>query len=305
MMEKLPIVIEHQRITKPGQLGLGFTPDDGLGLWLNREYIVRECIIDLSALPLEELDEAAAVTWGASATFERCVIKGAGKLLLCGSGDAHKREVEQGRRVWLKDCVLEDFGRRGPEVQAGMRVVLEDCLIRNWGKPDRHTVRDFGAWAHHGGRIDAVGCVFWQDTFWRPWRQFWGDCVGRVGQAWNDERWRGLLRLSTWLPGVCLALRATAGGEAFAWCCWRNRWWIAFPWRRTTALMAKADALKLVADLEDMAARLNTELPTRDGKMAHLHTAKGVKGYMALLELKEDDTDIRIIFMLSELAKAA
>ena len=51
--------------------------------------------------------------------------------------------------------------------------------------------------------------------------------------------------------------------------------------------------------------RAGKVLPTRDGKMAHLHTAKGVKGYMALLELKEDDTDVRIIFMLSELAKAA
>ena len=66
MQSEHRIVIAQQRITKPGQLGLGFTPDDGLGAWLPREYIVRDCIIDLSGLPLEELDEAAAVTWGAS-----------------------------------------------------------------------------------------------------------------------------------------------------------------------------------------------------------------------------------------------
>lgn len=41
MSEELPIVVEHQRITHPGQLGIGYTPDDGLGLWLPREYVVR------------------------------------------------------------------------------------------------------------------------------------------------------------------------------------------------------------------------------------------------------------------------
>lgn len=256
------IVIERQRITRPGQLGLGFTPDDGLGLWQPREYIVRDCIIDLSALPLEALDEAVGVTWGASAVFRRCVIRGAGKLILCGSGDPGKAELEQGRRVLFEDCLLENFGRRGVEVQAGMRVTLKGCLVRNWGKPDRHTVRDFGAWAHHGGRIDAVGCVFWQDHFSRPWRQFWGDFVARIGQAWNDEGWRGLLRLSTWLPGVCLALRATAGGKVCAWCCWRNRWWIALPQQRgPSAKMERGDAIALYNLLNTMALCLDVELP--------------------------------------------
>lgn len=255
------IVIERQRITRPGQLGLGFTPDDGLGLWLPHEYHVRDCIIDLSALPLEELDESVGVTWGASAVFRRCVIRGSGKLILCGSGDPDKAEIEQGRRVLFEDCLLEDFGRRGVEVQAGMRVTLKGCLVRNWGSPSRHSVRDFASWAHSGGRIDAVDTIYWQDTFLRPCGQLWGDLCHHIGQAWHDAGWRGLLWPGAWLPGVCRGLVATAGGEVWAWRCYRNKWWIALPWRHATAAMPRAEALERMCALEAMAARLEAELP--------------------------------------------
>ena len=261
MCESRPIIIERQRITRPGQLGLGFTPDDGVGLWQPREYVVRDCIIDLSALPLDMLDEAAAVTWGASAVFLRCVIRGAGKLILCGSGDPKKAALEAGKRVVFEHCILEDFGRRGVEAQAGMRVTLKNCLVRNWGKTSRHTVRDFASWAHGGGRIDAVGTVFWQDRFLRPLHQFWGDLAAHIGQAWNDYGWRGLLRIDTYLPGVCRALLAGPGGTAWAWRCWRNRWWVVLPLRHTTAMMPKCEALALIAELEQMAATLDAELP--------------------------------------------
>ncbi len=277
MCEVPPIVIERQRITKPGQLGIGYTPDDGLGLWLPREYVVRDCIIDLSALPLEELDEAAAVTWGASATFERCVIRGAGKLFLCGSGDPDKREIEQSRRVKLRECILEGFGRRGPEVQAGMRVMLEYCLIRNWGEPSRFDVRSFAGWAHSGGRIDAIGCVWWQDAFWRPLGLFWRDLVGHIGQAWNDEGWRGLLRPSIYLPGVCRGLLAGPGGEAYAWRCWRNHWWIALPWRHTTAMMPKDEALELVAGLEDIAESLEKSIDENGPKNDRIFATQSIE----------------------------
>jgi|GEM_PF-4750232 len=119
--------------------------------------------------------------------------------------------AETGQHVEFFDCLLEDGGRRFPEVQDGMECLLHDCLIRNWGAPDRFTVRNFGAWAHAGGKIDAVGCVFWQDEFWRPWKQFWADLIDHIGQAWNDEGIRGLLRPTTYLPGVCRGLLATDG----------------------------------------------------------------------------------------------
>ena len=259
MCERPPIVIERQRITRPGQLGLGFTPDDGLGLWQPREYVVRDCIIDLSSLPLDMLDEAAAVTWGASAVFLRCVIRGAGKLILCGSGDPKKAALEAGKRVVFEHCILEDFGRRGVEVQAGMRVTLNKCLVRHWGKTSRHTVRDFASWAHHGGRIYAKDTIFWQDRFLRPFPQFWGDLAAHIGQAWNDYGWRGLMRRDTYLPGVCRAVLAGPGGTVIAWHCWANRWWIAVPPQQRTG--TRAYAMPLVRTLELMANRLDAELP--------------------------------------------
>lgn len=254
------VVVSRRRITRPGQLGQGFTSADACGLYLPGEYLVQDCIIDLSEQPLQEIDEAVSVIWGASATFRRCVIRGAGKLVLCGSGDADRVEAESTARVLFEECLMEDFGRRGVEAQAGTCVGLFRCLIRNWGTPSRHTVRDFAGWTHHGGHIAATECVFWQDTFWRPLRQFRGDLGAHLGQAWHDEGWRGLLRPSTYLPGVCRGLLATAGGEAAAWRCWRNHWWIAFPWRRTTAMMPDSEALALVHDLESMAALLEAEL---------------------------------------------
>lgn len=264
MCEIPPIVIERQRITRPGQLGLGFTPDDGLGLWQPREYVVRDCIIDLADMPLETLDEAAAVTWGASAMFLRCVIRGAGKLILCGSGDPEKAALETGKRVVFDHCILEDFGRRGVEAQAGMRVTLKHCLVRNWGDPARHTVRDFASWARHGGRIYAVDTVFWQDRFARPWRQFWGDFTARLGQAWNDEGWRGLLRLDTYSPGVCWGLVAGPGGAVSAWHCWANRWWITLPPQQHAG--SRAYVMPLVRALELMAKRLDADLPPPSAK---------------------------------------
>lgn len=248
--------ISHRRITSPSDIG-----GDGLELSDGQHWDISDCIIDLSGWSLGDIDECCGITRGSSATFRRCWIRGAGKLLLCGTGDAQDIPAETGQHVEFFDCILEDGGRRFPEVQDGMRVLLHDCLVRNWGSPDRFTVRNFGAWAHAGGRIDAVGCVFWQDMFWRPWGQFWRDLGNHIGQAWNDEGLRGLLRPSTYLPGVCRGLLATAGGEAYAWHCWRNHWWIALPWRHTTAMMDDAEALELVRELESMAERLDAELP--------------------------------------------
>ena len=253
-MEK--VIIEGRRITAPLEIG-----GDGLSLCGGREFIVRDCIIDFSGCDIDKVDECVGVTWGSSAHFVRCVIRGAGKLVLCGCGDDDKVQLEKGKRVSFFDCLFEDFGRRGPEVQDGMRADLHNCVIRNWGCPSRYSVRNFGAWAHRKGRIDAYGCVFWQDSFWRPWKQFWGDLANHIGEAWNTEGVRGLLRPSTWMPGVCKGLLATDGGEAYAWSCYRNHWWIALPWGRTTQMMDAVDAKILIAQIERMAEELDARLP--------------------------------------------
>jgi len=248
--------ISHKRITSPSELG-----GDGLHFADGLTYLVEDCIIDFSNCDLEDIDENIGVTWGSSATFKRCVIRGGGKLILCGCGDDDKVPIETGKRVSFYDCILEDFGRRGPEVQDGMLVDMHNCLIRNWGDPDRFTTRNFGSWAHRGGRIDAYGCIYWQDSFWRPIGQFLRDLANHIGEAWNTEGIRGLLRPSTYMPGVCKGLLATDGGEAYAWQCYRNHWWIALPWRHTTAMMDKTDAKCMVAYLNRMAAELDAELP--------------------------------------------
>ena len=235
--------LSGQHITAPDAGGHGLDISDG------QPWLVEDCVIDLSACPLDQLDEAVGVTWGSSAVFRRCVIRGAGKLVLCGAGDADTTPAEQGRAVIFEHCILEDFGRRGPEVQSGMRVMLRGCLVRNWGAPERFDVRSFGAWAHHGGRIEAVGCVFDQPRFWRGWHIMAWDWLAHLGQAWNDEGLRGLLRPASWLPGVCRGLVATAGGEVRAVNCRATRWWIRLEGHRGPRMRRK-DAQALVAGLE-------------------------------------------------------
>ena len=236
--------VAGQRITAPDAGGHGLGISDG------QSWLVEDCLIDLSAYPLGQLDEAVGVVWGSSAVFRRCVIRGAGKLVLCGSGDAAKIAVEHGKTVTFEGCVLENFGRRGPEAQSGMRVILQDCLIRNWGAPDRFDVRSFGAWAHHGGSIEAVGCVFDQSCLWRGWHIMVRDWLAHIGQSWNDEGPRGLLRPANWLPGVCRGLVATAGGRVQTRHCYATPWWIRLEERRGD--MSRKDAAEMVRRLEAM-----------------------------------------------------
>ena len=158
--------------------------------------------------------------------------------------------MERGKVVIFEGCILEDFGRRGPEVQSGMRVILRDCLIRNWGAPGRFDVRAFGAWAHHGGHIDAEACVFVQPCFWRGWRVMVGDWLAHLGQAWNDEGLHGVLRLANWLPGVCRGLVATAGGHVRTRHCYATPWWIRLEARHGD--MSQEDAVEMVRRLEAM-----------------------------------------------------
>lgn len=253
--------IERKRITMPSSKG-----GDGLPLCDGQYWVIRDSIVDLSACPLCLIDEAAGITWGSSALFENCVIRGAGKLVLCGCGDKAHVAEETGKSVTFIHCILEDAARRLPEVQDGMHAILQGCLVRNWGEPERfnydpeHPDRAFGAWAHGGGSLSAVGCVFWQDGFARPWGQFWRDIAHHVGQAVNDEGLLALLNPRTYMPGVCRGLTASAGGYASAQRCWANKWWISLG-QNAAAGMTRAEAFELIADLEEMADRLERELP--------------------------------------------
>ena len=130
------IIYQNKRFPGPD-----FVPDknhDGTGSCKTNELVVyKDCDIDMSKYKLSEMDEAVGITWGASAIFERCVIRGAGKLFLCGCGDPEWVATENNRKVYIKDSILERFGRRGPEVQDGMICDMENCLVLDWGYPDR------------------------------------------------------------------------------------------------------------------------------------------------------------------------
>lgn len=230
-----------QTITAPDTGGHGLDMSNG------QDWLVEDCLIDLSACPLDQLDEAVGVVWGSSAVFRRCVIRGAGKLVLCGSGDTDKLNVERGKTVIFEDCILEDFGRRAPEAQDGVRVLMRRCVIRNWGVRSRFTVRAFAAWAHDGASIRAEDCVFWQDRFLQAGlRGLAVDLANWIGWAWN-RRDRNPLH---WImPGVCRGLTASQGGTVSAAHCYKNRWWIRLSGHEGPR-MGKKEALALMAELE-------------------------------------------------------
>lgn len=229
----------------------------GLELFDGRQHSLRNCLIDLSEADLAKMDEALSFSWGCFGEVENCVIRGAGKLVLLGSGDADKLAVEKGTEVFFKNCIFENFSRRAPEVQDGMRAILKNCLIRNWGHADRFSVRSFGGWAHTPGSfIYAENVIFRQEKFFAG--RFWQDLIGHVGQAVNDSGLRGLLGREAWLPGVCRGLVATCKGHVRARHCHKNRWWIAI--ENHTEPMSDAEARELENNLENMRKELYARL---------------------------------------------
>lgn len=76
------------------------------------------------------------------------------------------------------------------------------------------------------------------------------DWLAHIGQSWNDEGLRGLLRPAAWLPGVCRGLIATAGGHVRAEDCRATRWWIRLEERHGD--MSQEDAAEMVRRLEAM-----------------------------------------------------
>lgn len=212
------IVHKHQKFPLPD-----FIPDgehDGAGSYHKGELLLFEdCLIDMSDYALDQMDEAVGVTWGASAEFVRCVIRGAGKLFLIGSGDDDHVKDDNETVVVLRECILEDFGRRGPEVQSGARCFLRDCLVRNWGTPDRFTVRSFGAWAHRGGYIRATNTLFVNNVK-PPLRQSVTDRVNHFFQAIKDEGLSAILDPLTYASGVCRGLTCADTGLVEAYHCY-------------------------------------------------------------------------------------
>lgn len=259
----MPVEISYRYITKPGQLSeYGVNPIDGIGFMVPGDVWVHDCVVDFSNLPLAQQDEAASMTYGASGLWERCVIRGANKLFLIGSGDVNAARAESSCRIVLRDCILENCCRRAPEVQAGITVILERCIISDWANPKRFDARPesawkdrgFGAWAHSGGAIVAVDCLFLQKGFWRGWQFMLRDWLTHIGQAVRERGMSGLLYPGTYLPGVTRGLTSGPGGYVAATGCWKNVWWIRLENSANPASDAKA--LGLLSHLEKMRSEL-------------------------------------------------
>lgn len=199
-------IIENKYITQKNEHGDGITLCDG------KFHEVKNVIVDFSSYPPDEVDEAIGITWGSSAYVKDCIFRNCGKLVLCGSGDEDKKEVEFGKKVTFENCIFENFGRRGPEVQSGMSVILKNCLIQNWGYTAEFTVRSFAGWAHgENSYIYAENCMFVSYDS-RNLKQVITDRINHLGQAYNDEGIKGLFSKYAWTSGIKKALTATDGG---------------------------------------------------------------------------------------------
>lgn len=116
--------LENERVTAPAVPegdGIMVRGDDG-------ETVVRRCVVEFSGVPLEDMDEAASFVQGAHARVVQCRFTGAGKLVLCGSGDTP--ELDAGVHVIFEECIFSGFGRRAPKAQDGVRITLHRCLIK-------------------------------------------------------------------------------------------------------------------------------------------------------------------------------
>ena len=224
-------------ITTPNAHGDGITcfgPESkyeaGVNAYKSADAIVLEnTIVDFAALSLSEQDGGIDCVDGANVLLLRCRVRNVGKAMLCGNED----EGGGFAQVVMEGCVIESFGRRGPEVKNGSTVTMRRCVIKNCGHPDYFTERSFGAWAHSGGSIRAESCVFWQDSFFPGglW-QFVKDLAGHIGQCFKD---RHFSFRDLFLPGVCRGLTAGPGGFVESVNCYRNKRWIVIeghqgPW---------------------------------------------------------------------------
>lgn len=213
-------VIRNQTFTTATDAGADAITCFGPGVTL-----IEDCVIDFTRLPQNEQDEGISGVNGAKVTMRRCVFINCRKALLAGNGD-HAEADAQGAQWLIEDCILIGCGRRCPEAQDGARVTMRRCWLHDWGRA--FDVRAFGAWAHRGGRIVAEDCLFTQSggILSLGLRNSLVDVSNHIGQAVNDYGLSALLRLRTYLPGVCRGLTADTGGLTLATRCYRNRPWI-------------------------------------------------------------------------------
>lgn len=247
------IEIANRHITSPA-----YVNGDGIGIE-GELFSIHDCIIDLSGWDISDIDEALGLTNGADGIVSRCVIRGAGKLVLVGSGDS----TCNGRTISFTDCIFENCGRRMPEVQDGYIVHLKRCLIQNWGIIGRFDTRAFGAWAHDGGDIYARNCIFRNLPVylgipcWDVIERWMDDKIGHIGQAINEEGFKALLKRKTWLSGFKRALTAGPDGYVKATDCW---WGDGLVVENAIGRMSDSEAQQLLDDLEQMRADLKKQL---------------------------------------------
>lgn len=235
-------IVEDKYIVSPewgGGDGIIVRGSDGFTL-------VRNCVVDFTERPLDSVDEAISFVEGADAHVVHCRFTGTGKLVLCGSGDTP--ELDVGASVVFEECIFSDFCRRAPEAQDKVSIILRRCLVKNWGDSNHFTVRCFGAWAHHGARIVAQDCIFWQSHAWPGLVPFFTDLANWIGWSFNQ---RSLRLLDYLLPGKCRALTASQGGEVFATGCYKNHWWLRIE-GHAGPYMEKNAALSLMERLESV-----------------------------------------------------
>lgn len=248
------IEISHRYITSPAQ-----TPtDDGLGFCNGENVWVHDCYIDLQGNPISELDEAIGLTYGAQGLVEKCVIRGASKNILIGSGDKEAVPLEIGKHITIRECIIEQGGRRFPEVQDGYVVFLQKCLIQDWGMKSRFKDRSFGAWAHNGGKLHAMSCVFRQQSLRRGILWWLKDITAHIWQALIDDGLKVLFQRKTYLPGTCRALTCDNTGRVSAVDCWKSHPQMLI--ENCESYMSDDDADALIEELEQMRAKLKTKL---------------------------------------------
>ena len=250
--------VRDRYITTPGQLGFPpFNVDDGLGLAVkDGKLCIYDSIIDMKDVPLEKQDEALAITYGSSAEISRCVIRNVGKLFLCGSGDKDHRPDEKGKTVIIRDSILENFGRRGPEVQCEMECRLINCLIQDWGHPDYFTVRAFGAWAHDGGFILAENCVFINEITPSLSMRL-KDKAYHFSQSISDNGLKAIFKRQTYISGWRRGLTASDTGKVSAINCYADDGIII---EGEDGTMDESDAANLIKRLGNMKAQLFNKL---------------------------------------------
>lgn len=233
-------IIVNKRITQPM-----FHEDDGLRI--EGDYaIIRNVLIDFAEVPLSDQDEALSFTQNPTISCRNVVLQNVGKAFLCGRGD---EESILGGTVHLDHCIIRNFGRRGPEAQDKIKIRMTNCLIENWGDPKYFTVRNFGAWAHHGGEIHCENCIFIQkgSIFKGGLVKFFIDLANHIGISFNY----GSRKLADYLlPGVCRGLTAGKFGNVSAKNCYKNRWWIRL--ENSVGKMTEEEKDQLLAELESV-----------------------------------------------------